>query len=38
MFGVDQHVQVEATWDIYQRMIGAYREPDRAKGRRLMSD
>ncbi|RFU18755.1 ISL3 family transposase [Geodermatophilus marinus] len=38
LFGVDEHVQVEATWGIYQRMIGAYREPDRAKGRRLMRD
>ncbi|SHN89064.1 Transposase, partial [Geodermatophilus obscurus] len=38
LFAADQHVQVEATWGIYQRMIGAYREPDRAKGRRLMSD
>ncbi|WP_409333304.1 ISL3 family transposase [Trujillonella humicola] len=38
LFAVDEHVQVEATWGIYQRMIGAYREPDRAKGRRLMSD
>lgn len=38
LFAVDEHVQVEATWSIYQRMIGAYREPDRAKGRQLMSD
>ena len=38
LFGVEEHVQVEATWGIYQRMIAAYREPDRAKGRRLMSD
>src|SRR3954454_3612307 len=36
LFGVDEHVQVEATWSIYQRMIGAYREPDRAKGRQVM--
>src|SRR4051812_390480 len=33
----DAHVEVEATWGIYQRMIAAYREPDRAKGRQLMS-
>ena len=33
---VREHVHVEATWGIYQRMIGAYREPDRAKGRQLM--
>ena len=33
LFGVDEHVQVEATWGIYQRMIGAYREPDRSQAR-----
>ncbi len=33
---VDEHVQVEATWGIYQRLIGAYREPDRTRSRRLM--
>ena len=37
VIGVDEHVEVEATWGIYQRMIGAYREPDRAKGRQLMA-
>ena len=36
LFDVEDHVQVEATWGIYQRMIAAYREPDRAKGRQLM--
>ena len=38
LFDADEHVQVEATWGIYQRMIGAYREPDRTKGRDLMVD
>ena len=37
LFDVEDHVQVEATWGIYQRMIGAYRQPDRAKGRQLMT-
>src|SRR3954470_20781003 len=36
LFANDAHVQVEATWGIYQRMIAAYREPDRARGRGLM--
>ena len=36
LFGHDRHVEVEATWGIYQRMIAAYREPDRARGRELM--
>lgn len=32
----DRHVEVEATWDIYQRVIAAYREEDRRRGRDLM--
>lgn len=36
LFTADAHVEVEATWGIYQRMITAYREPDRARGRALM--
>ena len=31
LFAADEHVEVEATWGIYQRMIAAYREPDRAQ-------
>ena len=38
LFAVDEHVEVEATWGIYQRMIAAYREPDRARGRELMTE
>jgi transposase len=37
LFGVEDHVQVEATWGIYQRMIGAYRDPDRSRGKQLMT-
>jgi transposase len=36
LFATDEHVQVEATWGVYQRMIAAYRDPDRTKGRQLM--
>jgi transposase len=36
LFADDAHVQVQAAWGIYQRMIIAYREPDRARGRQLM--
>jgi len=36
LFTSDEHVQVEATWGIYQRMIAAYREPDARKGREAM--
>jgi transposase len=37
LFAIDAHVEVEATWGIYQRMIAAYREPDRKNGRALMT-
>ncbi|PWJ64233.1 transposase [Rathayibacter iranicus] len=36
VFAVDEHVEVEATWGIYQRMIAAYRDPDRTAGRTAM--
>ena len=36
LFATDEHVQVQATWGIYQRMVGAYREPDRTRGRAQM--
>jgi transposase len=37
LFASDEHVEVEATWAIYQRMITAYRQPGRKKGRELMA-
>jgi transposase len=36
LFATGDHVEVEATWGVYQRMIAAYREPDRHRGRQLM--
>jgi transposase len=36
LFADDAHIQIQATWGIYQRMITAYREPNRARGRQLM--
>ncbi|SDB87331.1 Transposase [Raineyella antarctica] len=36
LFAGDAHVEVEATWAIYQRMIAAYREPDPVQGRARM--
>jgi len=36
LFDSDAHVQVEATWSIYQRMITAYRHTDHAEGQRVM--
>ncbi|NVN00857.1 transposase, partial [Arthrobacter sp. SDTb3-6] len=29
LFSADTHIEVEASWGIYQRMVAAYREPDR---------
>ncbi|MFT4217982.1 MAG: transposase [Micropruina sp.] len=36
LFADDAHVEVEATWGIYQRMIAAHRHPDRHHGHALM--
>ena len=36
LFDGDKHVEVEATWGAYQRMIAAYREPARGDGKKLM--
>lgn len=36
LFADEQHVEVEATWGIYQRMIAAYREPDKTRGKQMM--
>ena len=37
LFAADEHIEVEVTWGIYQRMITAYRHPDRSQGRTLMT-
>lgn len=36
LFADEQHTEVEATWGVYQRMITAYREPDRKLGKFVM--
>jgi transposase len=36
LFAVSEHVEVEATWGIYQRMIAAYREPGKKHGKAMM--
>ena len=38
LFTGDEHVEVQATWSVYQRMVTAYREPDRRRGRVLMRE
>ena len=37
LFANDQHLPVEVSWNIYQDMIAAYRNPDRAGGRTAMN-
>ena len=34
--GNDDHVQLEATYGVYQQLVAAYRDPDRANGRARM--
>jgi len=36
LFADDGHLEVEATWGVYQAMVGAYRDPDRTSGRSKM--
>lgn len=36
VFAVEEHVEVEATWGIYQRIVAAYREPDKNKAKEMM--
>ncbi|TYC97145.1 ISL3 family transposase [Arthrobacter echini] len=36
VFEGEDHVEVEATWGIYQRIVAAYREPNKKKGKELM--
>ena len=36
LFATDDHVEVEATWGIYQRIVSAYREPDKHKAKQMM--
>src|SRR4029450_963112 len=36
LFAIDEHLEVEATWGIYQRRIAAYRHPHPAAARQLL--
>ena len=36
LFADERHTEVEATWGVYQRMVTAYREPDKKLGKTLM--
>ncbi len=36
LFAIEEHVEVEATWGIYQRIVAAYRHLDKTKGKAMM--
>ncbi len=36
LFANEDHLQVEATWGVYQAMVAAYRDSDRANGKTKM--
>ena len=36
VFAAEEHVEVEATWGIYQRIVAAYRHPDKNKAKEMM--
>lgn len=36
LFEADDHVEVEVTWAAYQRLVGAYRDTDRARGKQAL--
>ena len=38
VFTSDEHVEVEATWGIYQRVVQAYRNPDRIAAKQQLAD
>ena len=37
LFDTDDHVEIEVTWAAYQRLIGAYRDPDRSAGKAALA-
>lgn len=36
LFTDEAHAEVEATWTVYQRIVAAYRQPDRAQARAML--
>jgi transposase len=37
VLGQEQHLAVAVTWSVYQRVVAAYRQPDRARGKAALS-
>ena len=38
VFAADEHVEVEATWRIYQKIVAAYRDPSKKNGKQLLQE
>lgn len=38
VFACEAHVELEVTWGVYQRIVAAYRDRDRAAGKRQMQE
>ena len=38
VFTSDDHVEVEATWSIYQKIVAAYRNPSRLEGKKQLQE
>lgn len=36
LFALEEHIEVEATWGVYQRIIAAYRAPGRKRAKSMM--
>ena len=37
VLGIEQHLAVAVTWSVYQRIIAAYRQPDRGRGKTALT-
>jgi transposase len=37
VFADDRHIEVRATWGVYQRIVAAYRDPDRRAGKAALA-
>lgn len=38
LFADEHHLEVDCTWNMYQRVVSAYNEPDRGRGKKLMQE
>lgn len=38
LFADEHHLEVDCTWSMYQRVVSAYNEPDRKRGKKLMEE